>query len=447
MLNLVWELFLDGLREIWAHKFRSLLTMTGIILAVSSVVCVMALIEGSKAAMREGMMELGGIERIGVRNIEPPESQRNIRDRSPGLSLADASIIENSVAGIRAMDPELHIGGHRIQYGGNRAPRHEVIGVSPNHFSVTNLVLEEGRLLKDIDLYLENRVVVLGSAVRDSVFGIPEDEPGLQVIGEWILIRNQPFKVVGVLKQSEHPRFRQARENGEIDRLGRYLDGRRGTMRNHFQWRNNRTYLPITTTASIFRAESTEADETDRRLTYLGVQVEDASRLEEISNQIDTLLFISHRGIRDFEVDTRLDWAENINRNIRNLAIQGFMIAGISLLVGGIGITNIMMASISERIREIGIRKSIGASARAIFCMILVESTLICLIGGLLGLAGAFGLIDLIANLTDEDNEPIVTTLSLFVGLGFALSVGVLAGVYPAMRASRLDPITALRYQ
>lgn len=447
MFTLIFELFLDGLREIWAHKFRSLLTMTGIILAVSSVVSVMALIEGSKAAMREGMLELGGIERIGVRNIEPPEQQRNVRDRSPGLSLADVSIIERNVDGIRAMDPELHIGHHRIDYFGRRPPRQPVLGVSPNHFPVTNLVLSEGRLLKDIDLLLENRVAVLGSLARDNIFGIPEDEPGLAVVGEWISIRNQPFKVVGVLKQSEHPRFRQARENGEIDRLGRYTDGRRGTMRNHFNWRNDRIYLPITTTGSIFRTESAETEETERQLTYLGVQVDSASRLEEVANQMDTLLFVNHRGIRDFEVDTRLDWAESIERNIRNLAIQGFMIAGISLLVGGIGITNIMMASISERIREIGIRKSIGASSRAIFSMILIESTLICLIGGLLGLAGAFGLIDLIANLTEEENEPIVTLLSLFVGLGFAVGVGVLSGLYPAIKASRLDPITALRYQ
>ncbi|MCC5790623.1 MAG: ABC transporter permease [Opitutales bacterium] len=447
MLTLTWELFLDGLREIWAHKFRSLLTMTGIILAVASVVSVMALIEGSKAAMREGMVELGGVERIGVHNDDPPEEQSSIRDRSPGLTMADVHIIENNIEGIAAMDPELHIGSHRIHYGGQRPPRQQVIGVSPPHFPVTNLLLAEGRLLNNLDLHLESRVVVLGSAARDNVFGIPEDEPGLNVVGEWILIRNQPFKVVGVLEQSEHPNFRQAREKGEIDRLGRYTDGRRGTMRNHFQWRNNRIYLPITTTASIFRSEFQDADEVDRSLTFLGVQVEDPADLERISEQMETLLFISHRGIRDFRVDTRLDWAERIERNIRNLAIQGFMIAGISLVVGGIGITNIMMASISERIREIGIRKSIGATGRAIFSMILVESTLICLIGGLLGLAGAFGLIDLIANLTEEEADPIVTTWSLMVGLGFAVSVGIMAGLYPAVKASRLDPITALRYE
>jgi len=155
----------------------------------------------------------------------------------------------------------------------------------------------------------------------------------------------------------------------------------------------------------------------------------------------------THKGIEDFTFRTQEDWAEQITTFIHNARLSGGLIAGISLLVGGIGIMNIMLASISERVREIGIRKSIGAATNDIFIQILVESVVIAILGGLVGLATSFALVDLISSFSPTENAPIVTVTSLMVAFGFSVLVGVLAGIFPAVKAARLNPIQALRYE
>jgi putative ABC transport system permease protein len=154
----------------------------------------------------------------------------------------------------------------------------------------------------------------------------------------------------------------------------------------------------------------------------------------------------THKGIEDFTFRTQEDWAENIQRFILNARISGGLIAGISLLVGGIGIMNIMLASISERVREIGIRKSIGATDRDVFVQILIESVVIAVLGGIVGMVTSYALVQFIAALAPTENTPIVTATALLLAFSFSVIVGVLAGLIPAVKASRLNPIQALRY-
>jgi putative ABC transport system permease protein len=154
----------------------------------------------------------------------------------------------------------------------------------------------------------------------------------------------------------------------------------------------------------------------------------------------------THKGIEDFTFRTQEDWAENITTFIRNARMSGGMIAGISLLVGGIGIMNIMLASISERVREIGIRKAVGGTTFDIFFQILVESVVIAILGGLMGLIASYGLVELIRELSPTDNTPIITATAMLTAFGFSVLIGVVAGLIPAIKASRLHPIQALRY-
>jgi putative ABC transport system permease protein len=155
----------------------------------------------------------------------------------------------------------------------------------------------------------------------------------------------------------------------------------------------------------------------------------------------------THKGIEDFSFRTQEDWAEQINTFIRNARLSGGLIAGISLLVGGIGIMNIMLASISERVREIGIRKSVGAATSDIFIQILIESIVIAVLGGLAGLATSFGLVQLLISFSPAENAPIITGGSMAVAFSFSVIIGMLAGLFPAIKASRLNPIQALRYE
>jgi putative ABC transport system permease protein len=155
----------------------------------------------------------------------------------------------------------------------------------------------------------------------------------------------------------------------------------------------------------------------------------------------------THKGIEDFSFRTQEDWADQINTYVRNARLSGGLIAGISLLVGGIGIMNIMLASISERVREIGIRKSVGAATGDIFVQILVEALVIAILGGLAGLLTSFALVQMLSSFSPTDNAPIITGTALGVAFSFSVLVGILAGIFPALKAARLNPIQALRYE
>jgi putative ABC transport system permease protein len=185
----------------------------------------------------------------------------------------------------------------------------------------------------------------------------------------------------------------------------------------------------------------------DRRLSSLELKIASIDLLPESLQQIRNVLMCTHKGIEDFSFRTQEDWADAINTFIHNARLSGGLIAGISLLVGGIGIMNIMLASISERVREIGIRKSVGAATSDIFLQILVESVVIAILGGLAGLVTSFALVQMLGSFSPTENAPIITVTALAIAFGFSVLVGILAGLFPAIKAAQLNPIQALRYE
>jgi putative ABC transport system permease protein len=196
-----------------------------------------------------------------------------------------------------------------------------------------------------------------------------------------------------------------------------------------------------------FRAGAGTNSTPDPRLTTVYFKVKDLDQLNNALQQVKNVMTHTHKGIEDFAFNTQENWSENIATSIRNARLSGSIIAAISLLVGGVGIMNIMLASITERVREIGVRKAIGATFFDIFIQILVESVVIAVIGGVAGLLASKGLVELLSLLSPDANTPVITVEAMLLAFSFSVLVGVLAGIFPGLKAARLDPIQALRYE
>jgi putative ABC transport system permease protein len=362
-----------------------------------------------------------------------------------------------------------------VSANGERFRPFFVGGVWPVAAELTEHVIEHGRMFNEIDDEMARSVCVIGTATRDDLWGSPE-KVGREIIpvGETIFINGVPFTIIGMFKHYESEQERKIREYEKAQAALQKTNttgvarsrgwGRRGGNF-VFYIKNSTVYMPLNTMWMKFKAGATVSQGQgggwrgnegagtstgstgDPRLSTLEVKIDSFELLPEALQQIRNVLMNTHKGIEDFSFRTQEEWAEQINNFVRNARLSGGLIAGISLLVGGIGIMNIMLASISERVREIGIRKSVGASTSDIFIQILVESMVIAVIGGLAGLVASFGLVHLIGSFSPTDNAPIVTAGSMILAFSFSVLIGIVAGIVPAIKAARLNPIQALRYE
>ncbi len=401
----------SGWREVLAHKLRSFLTLFGIVLGAAALVGMLGVVKGLLRGWELMIYETGGIERISVLSRPAPDFQREKAMLSPGRTLNDVDAILAAVPLARRVTAEVMIpNGARLYFQG-RATGQNVRGVLPATFIMDRFEVAQGRLIGELDLELQTQVVVLGASIADFLF-----LRGIDPLGRVITINGQPFTVVGVLKEYQ-------------------LSGSTGG--NRFSSKNSTVFIPLTTAQTLFRI--------DENVDVLNVQLGDIADMPQAMEEITNVLTHTHRGIQDIRLETREDLLRRFEETKSSYMYSLGGVAVIGLIVGGVGIMNVMLASISERVREIGVRRALGAKRVDILVQILAESLTLAMAGGLLGVVASIGLIAVLQRVVVASNRPELSPGALFVGIMSSALVGVIAGFYPAIRASRLSPVEALR--
>jgi putative ABC transport system permease protein len=405
-----------GLDNLRAHKLRSLLTMMGMIFGVAAVVAMLSIGAGAQQEV------MAFIEQLGVRNliVEAREatdwqSHQKMRKISAGLTFQDFRIIQANVEGITASTARKRFTPTKL------LPKPQgdapiVYGVSPSYQTIANLHVASGRFFDDPETVAGAPIAVLGEGAAAALFGT--DDP----IGRHLKVNEQWFQVVGV--------------------AGPQLTVQTDVAGLPAQDRNNLIYVPLY--SAIFRLEDGQSgfkDEIDG--IYLQLQSSDA--IPSSAALLRGLLNVAHREAGDFTIVSPAELLAEQRRTQRIFEMVMVAIASISLLVGGIGIMNIMLASVMERTREIGVRRAIGAKRRDVIRQFLIETTIISLAGGVMGVLLGVGLSQLIGYLAGWST--IVTTWSIVLAFFVSVAIGLIFGLYPAARAAGLDPVKALHYE
>jgi len=398
------EILRVAMDAIRANKLRSLLTMLGIVIGVGAVITMVALGEGAQRAVEEQIAQLG----TNVLTIRPGQGMfGGVRGGSEArLTVEDAEAIAAAPA-VVSIAPEMR-GNQQVVF--NRANANvRIMGSTSNYAEVNNYDLALGRFFDRSENEGRKRVAVLGGAIPGLL-----GTDAMSIVGRTISIRNITFEVVGVLAEK----------------------GSQGWFNEDEQ-----IYVPLQT--AQFRLLGTE------RIGGIKVVVQDRAAIPVAMVQIEEILRRAHRiplgRENDFWISDSQQFLQTQQETTQTFTLLLAGIAAVSLLVGGIGIMNIMLVSVTERTKEIGVRKALGATKNAVLLQFLLEATTLCLVGGLLGIASAYGAAKLLSDLADWNMA--IAPEAVGLAVLFAGIVGVFFGMWPARRAARLDPIVALRYE
>ncbi len=405
------QAFLEALESLSGNKLRSGLTVLGIVIGVAAVIAMLAVGQGAQASIT------GSISGIGTNLlfVFRGDMSDNVRNPKP-LTLGDAEALRDQFAApsVEAVAPALQ-GNGVVSFGGEQtAP--QILGVTPEYFQVRNYNITEGEFITEEHMLGRASVVLLGPEVAETLFGHSDG-----VTGETVRIEGQPFRVLGVLESKGGGSF------GSQD---------------------NVVLVPFTTAQTRLIRRSTSD-----RVDIIFVQAVSGDVVTQASEEIASILRTRHRtpvGADDFTVFTQQDLLATFQSITGILTIFLGGIAGISLLVGGIGIMNIMLVSVTERTREIGLRKALGARKRDILTQFLTESSLLSLIGGIIGIMLGWLISYIVGRIAEASGTaftPLVGVDAVLLATIFSAAVGLFFGIYPANRAANLEPVEALRYE
>ncbi len=409
-MNLV-ESLGAGARDMASNRARAVITMVGIVLGVASVVTVLALMRGGEEQSLEFFEELGGLRELRITNTHTDRVFMTAAERaSERLTYRDAIAIRDRAPSVLTVDPEISR-WLAVSYR-DRSYTMKVLGTNLHYPFADNMGVAQGRFITDADCDNYANVVMLGPTYKEDLFG---DE---DAIGKVITMDGVPFTVVGIMERKEF-----------------YFRGQGGSSdRNVLEWFNRSLYIPITTMIKRYTVSD--------QLGGLEISARSLELVPALTEETRTILMRRH-GVEDFNISSKSEQIEEQAEQEKFFNYIFWAVAFVSLFVGGVVIANIMLASITERIREIGVRQAIGASGRDILIQFLVEAMIVTAAGGAVGLLLGLGMTAAVDKLLGMpvSLSPAILVIAFLTAVG----VGLIFGLFPAMKAARLDPVEALR--
>jgi putative ABC transport system permease protein len=401
-----------ALDSIWSNKFRSSMTILGVLIGVASVIAMVAIINGVDSSVKESIEKMGSnvlfISRYPP-NMDHSNMSDEMRRRKP-ITAEEARVIKEqcpSVAGVAPQNYFFKDGGNIAKYGSHVVERPALFGTMPDYEKVNNVFAEKGRFFTEYEAHHAARVCAIGSDIADGLF------PGIDPIDKTIVVNNVKFRVVGVMEEIE-----MAFDNNP----------------------NNFIAIPLPTFEKLYPWE---------KALWLAVSAKSPDKLDDAREEIINALRL-YRGVpydkeNDFSIFSQENIVELWEDITGTIVVVMVVISSIGLMVGGVGVLNIMLVSVTERTREIGVRKAIGARKTNILFQFLVEAVTLSCSGGTIGIVIGLAISLLVTSATGLPFA--LPVIGILLGFSVSVGVGLVSGVYPAYRAASVDPVVSLRYE
>jgi ABC-type antimicrobial peptide transport system permease subunit len=397
-----------GLSDFWSRKIRSLVTVLGIVLGTMSVIVVLAMVNGINKQTLSWMMERGGLAKITVHRNWEYDGDGNERDY---FTLKELFHIRELVPEALYFNPQMSDWG-RISYK-DKYYHNRIQGIVPDFQYIEEWTADQGRFISEFDIEQNNDVIVIGSSIKKELFA--NNNP----LGKYVTFHKRRLKIIGVMKH------RYLKNNFNVGN------------ENSLDYLNRRSFIPITTMVNKVTGKD--------RISSLALKAKSPEAAPALADKLENILLNIRHGENVFNIESAQEEAQEIEKNAQTFRVVFFLISIISLLVAGIVIINIMLATIQERTREIGIRLAVGARRFDLFIQFLVQTILVTFIGGVIGVGAGFSVLNIVSKYLEF--QLIAYPGMVIAAIAVSVGVGFLSGIIPAIKAANLNPVTALRYE